>query len=311
MRIVATCTTLPDRYDSLYKTLLTLHNQTIQFDEIYVTLPTIAKRLNKPYPELPDYIKKLCTVVKINTDYGPVCKIIGALMKEKEKETIIITIDDDCIYEHDLVEKLIHCSKLYPNAAITGTGVLIGCGVNSFSIHSTIKEVIPYNGILGFQIPSNGRAVDIVQGFSGVLYKRNFFPSKSKLNLLLKYTEDIDIFKSDDILLSGYLSMHNIKRYTFNNMSSCTQHRTDDALSCDILKMVQTFNKALYKCRDLGMFPIFEQLDIGESSIIKTLLFIILMITFVIILIYYIFFYNDNLLNFFLNYINNINAIIN
>ena len=64
--------------------------------------------------------------------------------------------------------------------------------------------------------------------------------------------------------------------------------------------MVKTFNKALYKCKDLGMFKKFEPLQIGESCIIKTLLFIILMIIFMIILIYYIFFYNDKLLNYFL-----------
>jgi hypothetical protein len=289
MRVVATCTTLPDRYDGLYKTLLSLHDQTISLDAIYVTMPKIAKRLNKPYPPLPDYINKLCTVVSIKEDHGPVCKIIGALIREKDPNTLIITIDDDCIYSNDLVEKLINKHKLYPNAAITSTGVLVGCGVGTFGIHSTLKDVIPYNGVLGFQIPAEGRAVDIVQGFSGVLYKRCFFPYK--LNKLLKYTKDINIFKSDDILLSGYLSLQNIKIYTFNHMPICEQHRTEDALSCDIRKMVKTFNNALNQCREYGMFHTFEQFDIGESPMIKVPLFILLILLFIIAFIFLIFFF--------------------
>lgn len=288
MRIVATCTTLPDRYDGLYKTLLSLHDQIIPFNAIYVTMPKIAKRLNQVYPPLPDHINKLCTVVHIKEDYGPVCKIVGALIREKDPNTLIVTVDDDCIYSRDLVSRLLECSKVYPNACITSTGVLVGCGVCTFGIHSTIKEVVPYNGLLGFQIPPQGRTVDIVQGFSGVLYKRRFFPKK--LYKLLNYVEDIDIFKSDDILLSGYLSLQGIKRYTFPKMSQCEQHRTEDALSCNISRMIKTFNNALYKCRSYGMFPTFEPFDIGESPVIKVPLFILVIIMTIIALIFFIFF---------------------
>ena len=287
MRIVATCTTLPDRYDGLYKTLLTLHDQTIPFDAIYLTLPKVAKRLNKVYPNIPKHINDLCTVVPIEEDYGPVCKIVGALLREKDPNTLIITVDDDCIYSNDLVEKLLSKHTLYPNACITSTGVLIGCGVATFGIRSTLKYMLPYNGITGFQIPVNGRKVDIVQGFSGVLYKRCFFPKK--LNKLLKYTTNVHIFKNDDILISGYLSKKGIKIYTFNNMSLCEQHPTNDALSCDMIKMYQVFNNALYKCREHGMFPSFEQVYLGETCVVKTALFIILIILFVILLIYYIY----------------------
>jgi hypothetical protein len=288
MRIVATCTTLPDRYDGLYKTLLSLHDQIIPFDVIYVTLPRVAKRLNQVYGPLPEHINKLCTVVQIKEDYGPVCKIVGALIKEQDPNTLIVTVDDDCIYSRDLVSRLVECHKTHPNAAITSTGVLVGCGVGTFGIHSTLKDVVPYNGLLGFQIPSSGRAVDIVQGFSGVLYKRRFFPKK--LNKLLNYVEDIDIFKSDDILLSGYLSLQGIKIYTFPKMSQCEQHRTEDALSCDITRMIKTFNNALYKCRAHGMFPTFEPFDIGESPVIKVPLFILVIIMSIIALIFFIIF---------------------
>lgn len=37
MRVVVTLTTLPDRYNLLYQTLISLNNQTVKPDQIYLT----------------------------------------------------------------------------------------------------------------------------------------------------------------------------------------------------------------------------------------------------------------------------------
>lgn len=289
MKIVASLTTLPDRYDKLYNTLKILHNQTIKLDAIYLTLPYIAKRLNKPYPKLPNKIKKLCTIVRCKEDYGPICKLYGALVCENDPNTIIITVDDDCVYPNNLVELLVNKSILRPNAAITGIGVLVKCGLNFFAINSTFKECKPYGNLISYNIPDCGRKVDIVHGVSGVLYKRCFFPSKNKIyDDLLHYTKDIDIFKSDDILISGYLSKKNIKRYTFRDLGVITHNATEDALSGDVLKMLNTFDKALHKCRYLGMFKTFEECSLFDSCVFKVpvvILCLILIIFFIILLV--------------------------
>ena len=285
MRVVVSLTTLPDRYHNLYKTLKILDNQTKKPDAIYLTVPRVAKRLNKKYPPIPKKIKKLCTIVKSDVDYGPICKIYGALVSEKDPNTMIITVDDDCIYQDNLIETLVHYSNLRPNAAITSTGVLLGAGVSLFAINSTIDMCKPYESVLGFNIPIDGRAVDIVQGVTGVLYKRGFFPTFNNLYKdLLHYTEDIDLFKSDDIVLSGYLSKKGIKRYTYPNMPIVKHHLQDDALSYDLIGMAKTFHRALYKARDQGMFTIFEKCDIFDSCIFKIPL-VLLCIIMIIILI--------------------------
>lgn len=292
MRIVVSLTTLPDRYDNLHKTLKILNNQTIKADAIYLTLPYVAKRLNKVYPPLPKKIKHLCTVVRCKEDYGPICKIYGALVSEHKPDTIIITVDDDCLYQSNLIEELVKKSKLRPNAAITSTGVLLGAGVALFAINSTIDMCKPYENLLGFNIPNDGRAVDIVQGVTGVLYKRGFFPTKDKLyDQLLHYTEDIDLFKSDDIVLSGYLSLKGIKRYTYPNMPLVKHHLQEDALSYDLVGMSKTFYRAFYKAIDNNMFTTFEKCNIFDSCIFKVpfvLICIIIIIIFIVVVSLYI-----------------------
>lgn len=275
MRIVISLTTLPNRYDYLLKTLQCLQEQTVKPDVIYLSIPHKAKRLNQEYPSLPE---NPCTVVRCPEDYGPICKIYGALIHEQHPDTIIITVDDDVLYPIDFIETFVNKSKIYPDAAITGTGVLLGNN-GFFSINTTMKNFTKWNGLIGFNI-KNYRCVDVVQGFSGVLYKRRFFDHNDNLyKNLFTYTNDLDIFKSDDILLSAYLCKKKIKRITFNDMpivKNCTE--SPDALSGDLFKMIATFNRTVQKCIDLKMFIHFEKLSMTESPVFKIPLFILMII---------------------------------
>jgi len=294
MRVVVTCTTLPDRYHLLVKMLESLHAQTIKPNQIYLTLPYTAKRLNKEYGPLPSTLP-VCKVVRTKVDYGPMTKLYGALLHEQDPNTLIITVDDDIVYPPNFIEIFLAKHLLKPNACITGTGVLIGHGVNLFAINTTIEGLSAFNFMIGFNI-KNYRRVDIVQGFSGVLYKRCFFPTVKKLNKLFDLPlSDIDLFKSDDVVLSGLLCSQNIKRITFNGMPQVKMVVSDDALAADPLKMLKTFNNALTKMK--SYFIKFEQLEVMESPVIKTPLFIFVVLVFLIIiftLIYLFYRYNIN-----------------
>jgi hypothetical protein len=279
MKVVISLTTLPDRYNTLYKTLQSLHNQLQKPDVIYLTLPLRAKRLNQEYPTLPKHIAELCTVVRCDTDYGPICKIYGALVSESHPNTIIITVDDDVIYPSNFVKKMVEKSMLKPKAAITGAGVLIHDG-DYMSINTNFKNLTFLNGFLcGFPI-NNYRKIDIVQGISGVLYKRGFFESNENLyDSLLKYTEDIDIFRSDDILLSSYLCSKNINRITFKDMPLVeVSIATDDALSNNLGKMIKVFRSAVDKCQKLGLLKKLEASSTLYSPYFKFNFWIIMIV---------------------------------
>ena len=284
-RVVATCTTLPDRYNHLYKTLKSLHAQTIKFDAIYLTLPYRAKRLNKAYPELPQKIKQLCTVIRSDVDYGPITKMYGALISEPDPDTIIISIDDDNIYDTHLVEVLIEKSKIYPNAAICGTGWLLKYGVLFFSMKTSLKFVAQFNGFVGMNVPNTGRKLDVIQGAAGVLYKRSHFPSSKKLydDLLYYVMIDDDLFKNDDVLISAFLCKNNISRYTFNDIPlTITPDVKEDALSFNYGKMFLSLSKALEKCKAYKLFTRFEDNSISDSPTFK-IIAILVIIIFIII----------------------------
>lgn len=289
MRVVATCTTLPNRYDTLFNTLQCLKNQTHPLDAIYVTIPKIAKRLGIPYPKIPKKMKEIATFVHIDEDYGPICKLYGALMHEKDPNTLIISIDDDCVYPTNLVHSLVDYHHKYPNAAICASGALLGSNL-CISYSTNTIPLNNYNSLIGFDVPDQGRCIDVLFGYSGVLYKRSFFPpAKYVYNKLLKYTVlDNSVFCNDDILISGYLKQNDIKMMIFKQIPSITYFADKDetALSFNFMKTLKRFNQCIDVLRKYGMFQQYEDIYIGENAVCRIVCIIIFI--FIILFILYI-----------------------
>lgn len=286
LRVVATCTTLPDRYISLIRTLHCLKKQDVQLDAIYITIPYVAKRLNKKYPDIPDEINNMATVIRIKEDYGPLCKLYGALINEKNPNTIIISVDDDCIYPPNLVSVLLDYHREYPEVSICGTGALLKNGLLFSSINTNVNHLS--RNISGFNVPNNGRFIDLIHGFVGVLYKRSFFPHKKQLyNELYKYPLlDYSIFCHDDVIISGYLKKNHIKMMTFNNIPSIIADvKNADALSYNFFDMLSKFNQSIILLKEHGMFLTYENTSITESPTYRVILLVILII-FIILFIY-------------------------
>lgn len=289
MRIVCSLTTLPDRYTCLLSTLKSLHNQILPFDEIYLCLPYTAKRSGKKYPPVSKEIRSLCTIVKTDVDYGPICKLYGALVSESDPDTIIVTVDDDVIYPPNFLKVLLEKHAIRPDAAITGAGVLVNDGYH-MSINTNFDGLMFMNGFLcGFSYDGGQREVDIVQGISGCLYLRKFFPTENLYEEFLHYTEDQDLFLSDDILTSSYLCSKGIKRVTFENMPRVKITFADEsALSNNLSKMLQTFKRAVKKCQDLKLLIKLEPASTFDSPTVRTPFWIIFFIVVMILIILFI-----------------------
>lgn len=293
-KIVVTCTTLPGRYDTLIRTLKNMHSQDCYIDQCYVTIPYKAARLNQDYPDIPEEIHQLAKVIRVDTDYGPLCKMYGALFHEQHKNTIIISVDDDCIYPNDLISHLVQLSLRYPKVAICGTGALLGRGLLMASIHTNLKGADQFNIISGFKIPPEGRCVDLIHGFAGVLYRRGFFPKKKELiNTLFKYPFiNKHVFCHDDLIISGFLKHRGIQLKTFKNIPCVTDcAKNNDALSYDFLKMLEKFKKAILGLQQHGLFQEFSHSSLDENPMMKVVFFIFLIL--VIILFVYFMFYNQ------------------
>jgi hypothetical protein len=282
MRVVATLTTLPGRYDILIKTLVSLNSQIEPFDEIYLGISDRADRLDLTYADLPDDVKELCTVVYLDRDYGPVTKICGGLVSEKDPNTVIMSFDDDVEYPPDFSTVMLNHHKNHPNVAICGTGSLVKYGMLGISIRSNLKEFRSLAAMWGFHIPRKGRKCTIVYGVGGVLYKRGFFPPTKHLEKeLFHYAlEDRDIFLNDDILISGYLSKVGVDRMIFNDIPSvlCLENEAGNALSKDFFKAIKSYKAALKKCKYHDMFENMEYLPYDDITIIKISLVFLLVI---------------------------------
>lgn len=284
-RIVASYTTLPSRYEVLQKSISTLKNQTIQPDAIYVTLPKKARRLNQEYPEPPQSLTSLCTIVRSEIDYGPITKLYGALIKETDPDTIIISCDDDVGFPPNLIETLLAHHKDHPKAAICGTGVLLKHGWFFMSIVYSVAPFSQWKHFTGFPIPKSGRNVDLVFGSAGVLYTRDMFPSKENLEKeLFRYSlEDSDLFHNDDILISGYLCRQGIKRRIFDDIPEITHFSGSDALSSDFFKMWNRMQVAYTKAQGQDMFQETEDSSMAETPAARTAILVL----FLIIVIWY------------------------
>lgn len=285
LRVVATYTTIPSRYDYLRKSILSMREQTHKLDAIYVTIPKISKRLNKEYPPIPQDIADMCTIVYIDNDYGPVTKIYGALISEPDPNTIIISCDDDVGFESTHVETMIKFHKKYPKSVICGTGAFIGRGLWFISIVSTVGHQGGWNGFTGFEVPPEGRKVDLIFGVAGVLYTRGCFPANDKLHEeIFQYSlKEESIFFNDDVLISGYLSKVGIERRIFLGLPDIIHYNGTDALCADLPKMILRLHTSINKSKEYGFFPTMEYVAIDETPAYRVGASIILLILVIVL----------------------------
>lgn len=272
-RIVATCSTMPRRYDVLQKSIEGLLNQTVKLDAIYITLPKKSRRLGIEYPPLPDFITKHCKVVHLEEDYGPVTKIIGGLLaEEKDPDTVIISFDDDTIFDPDFVEVIVKYHDKHPKACICATGALIRIGFFPYwTIISSLKPFDLIKGFTGFNLKKHNNRCDLVFGVGGVLYTRGMFPSNKNLyNEFIRYAlEDDSLFYNDDVLISSYLSSKDIDRLVFLDIPSVTLVNGNDALSSDFIKSSERTRESIQVAKKLGLYKTIEPMTMMETPVAK------------------------------------------
>lgn len=287
-RVVVTCSTMPTRYDVLQKCVESLLKQTIKLDAIYITLPFKSRRLNIEYPLLPEYIRDNCSIVHLKEDYGPVTKIVGGILAEKDPNTVIISVDDDTIVDPDFVEVLLKYHKTHPKACICGTGALIRIGFCPYwTIISSLRPFDKMKGFTGYNLKKHNNRCDLVFGVGGVLYTREMFPSNEALyKEFLHYAMENDaLFHNDDVLISAYLSHVDVDRLVFTDIPSITLSDGSNALSSDFMASARRTDESIKYVRKLGLYKSLEPMSIGETSVCRGVLVFLLIVFLVMIVV--------------------------
>ena len=236
-KIIATLTTIPERLINLRPTLQSILNQTLKPDEIILSIPPKSTR-NPKNQKLYLFDIDLITFINGNNivirktkyDYGPATKLLGILERElplkqeKDKESLIITFDDDKYYDPNTIQVLVDGWKSHPDCVICRKGSCIKYSdkINNILISKVpIKlrnkfnpEIFKVNEqlVIGDNIDED-KYVDMVFGTSGVLYLSSYFENDIFDILNNKDPYPYDIFKFvDDIYISGYLSKKKINK---------------------------------------------------------------------------------------------------
>ncbi|GAQ88820.1 hypothetical protein KFL_004620010, partial [Klebsormidium nitens] len=182
-KFVVSMTTSPKRVAEIGPVIASLKRNSLQPDLIIVNLPRLFLRTGSTFGALPAFLTSdPAVLVNWCDDFGPATKILGALSLVHDPDTIIISVDDDIWYPPHHLKKLFLRSVENPGRVITG------------------KSAMP-----GF----------IVEGFSGVLYRRGFFGDPGEVGSWIRASPK-SCYLADDFVISNYLLNRHVAIDTCN-----------------------------------------------------------------------------------------------
>lgn len=181
-RVVVSMTTIPERNGSLGPTLLSLVEQTRKPNVIAMYLPPGAD-----VPVLPECKDVQIVKVRAGIDLGPIMKLSAVL--DSEPDTLVVTVDDDIIYDRNWLRTIVDAAMNYPDDAL---------GFSGWSARSLVED-----DQWVFRSP-NGYC-DVLEGWAGAAYWPRFFkPGVMKIPDSFKFV--------DDVWISSYLYHQRIHR---------------------------------------------------------------------------------------------------
>ena len=156
--IFVSLTTIPQRIKNLNKSIESLLKQTKKPNKIFINIPKKYKRFREiiDNDQIPKFNDSAVEITRCG-DYGPGTKLLGSLNKF-EKDSLIILVDDDHVYEDYMIEKFFYFYSRAPNNAY------------SFYVHPLGNFGVG-QGADGFAISSN--SLDGVKKFYDEVVKTN------------------------------------------------------------------------------------------------------------------------------------------
>jgi hypothetical protein len=197
--IIVSFSTLPSRINRIGPMLDSIWAQTLQPDRFVLLVPVQSIREKCPYV-IPEFVWERAEVINCPTDYGPATKLIPAI-EMLAPEDILITVDDDVVYEPHMIEELVEQHKQNPGKRLGFMGIKGGQ-----YIHAEFAEELVECDVLG--------------GYRGVLYPPSSLKSITLLDLLLRLNPE-GICLCDDELFHRHAIENGFRSYVIP-----TKHKT-------------------------------------------------------------------------------------
>lgn len=238
--IIVSCSTIPSRVKFLPNVVAQITKQTALPDLFCISVPKTSSRENVDYnlAYINEFIASNLNVIKfkivvsvLGCDYGPLCKLLGALALTKQANTtddVIVTIDDDQCYDVMFLETILEGARRHPNSVVCFCGHAISLsdttGIYEWGFRSSGFDK---NNLFRMIQLAPESEVDLVSGWCGVAYQRRFFPDK--LDSDLEFTRKVlypKLHRNDDLYISAWLSKLGIKKVviSYKNSRSHVQH---------------------------------------------------------------------------------------
>jgi hypothetical protein len=201
--LIVSLTTYGKRLSEVYLTIETIMQQTIKPNKIVLWLGDDAKKMDIPVTLKNQQKRGL--EIHYCEDIGSYTKLIPSL--QKFPGSIIITIDDDCLYNFDIIENLYGAYKNNPSQ-------IYALRLHRMKIRSSHRLEKYSNWVWGYE-NFDASPLNFPTGVGGVLYPPHCFAkevfNKDVYLSICKYADDV-WFKATS-LMNGFISQ---KAYTHN-----------------------------------------------------------------------------------------------
>lgn len=158
-KIIVSLTSFPKRINKVWMVIETIFNQTYKPDKIILTLSELQFPDKKIPQKLFEQTQRGLEVIWTNDDIRSHKKYFYTM--QKYPDSIVITIDDDVLYEKSLIETLIKFHQKYPDCILCNWGAV-----------KKGKDYVEWKNLL-FE-KREKPSLDVLQiGVGGVLYPSN------------------------------------------------------------------------------------------------------------------------------------------
>lgn len=202
-RIVCSLTTIPQRYELLPKTIESLQAQTVQPSVIYIHVaPETMKKSRQDIDKLKSIVSRYPNVVVnvIETDLGPITKVIPVLPLIQDDDKVVL-VDDDVVYKPDMIEGL----KKSGGPAVGYAGRKAG---------------LDYINCQGIKSPTQ---VDFIETFAGAMYDGKVLRGLPEYNSTLGELCSMQ----DDIKIGNFLKLGGVPRVVVPSKNFCEHDAKD------------------------------------------------------------------------------------
>jgi hypothetical protein len=241
--LVVSLTTYGKRLNEVYLAIETVMQQTMKPNKIVLWLGNDMEKINIPVTLRSQQKRGL--EINYCKDIRSYTKLIPSL--QKFPESLIITIDDDCLYNFDIIENLYNAYERNPSQ-------IYALRLHRMKMRSSSRLEKYSNWIWGYE-NFDSSPLNFPTGVGGVLYppqcfSKEVFNSDVYLNIC-KYADDV-WFKAMS-LMNGYISQ---KVYTHNKNGN--DFLINDNIQ-DITLAKQNNDKSM---NDIQLKAVFDKYDL-------------------------------------------------